>query len=246
MGLGKVELDRLKELNEKRRMVRPLLSPTNPADALASYYTLWHDPRRTRLTLHHDDHDRVDGFVAVCQTGADLFRPLVTLRARDQAAVANLLGTALSPNRPYQLVVPVRLAPILRDQMSFSHSSLNRIYILEPARFRPVVNVLVQTIRGAENTLRFQIESQGVLAAMSGINWRSPTFAEVFVYVHPKGRGRGWGKSVVSACTAALVEEGLRPLYLTEENNQASIRIAESLGYVDTGAREFAGEGLLH
>jgi predicted GNAT family acetyltransferase len=102
---------------------------------------------------------------------------------------------------------------------------------------------LVQRVSSADGAPRFQIESQGKLAAMSGTNWRSPSFAEVFVYVHPQGRGRGWGKSVVSACTAALLEERLRPLYVAEEGNEASIRIAEGLGYVDTGHRAFVAEG---
>jgi RimJ/RimL family protein N-acetyltransferase len=240
-----LDLKKLNELNDKRRAIRPLLSPTDPADALASYYALWHDPRRTQLTLHHDAQQRVDAFVAVSQTGADLFRPLVTLRARDRAAVPELLREGLSPNRPYQVTVPVTLAPALRDQMQFNRSSLNRIYNLAPSRFQPIVNVLVQRVTGADEAPRFQIESQGQLVAMSGTNWRSPTFAEVFVYVHPKGRGRGWGKSVVSACTAALLEERLRPLYLVEEGNEASIQIAEGLGYVDTNARELTGEGQL-
>jgi RimJ/RimL family protein N-acetyltransferase len=239
------DLKRLNELNEKRRAIRPLLSPTDPADALASYYALWHDPRRTQLTLHRDAQQLVDGFVVVSQTGADLFRPLVTLRARDKSAVPELLRAALSPNRPYQVTVPVTLAPVLREQMQFNRSSLNRIYILNPSRFQPIVNVLVQRVTGADEAPRFQIESQGQLVAMSGTNWRSPTFAEVFVYVQPTGRGRGWGKSVVAACTAALLEERLRPLYLVEEGNEASIRIAEGLGYVDTDARELSGEGQL-
>lgn len=81
--------------------------------------------------------------------------------------------------------------------------------------------------------------------AMSGTNWRSPNFAEVFVYVHPRGRGRGWGRSVVSACTSALLEERLRPVYIVDEENEASIHIAEGLGYVDTGIREVSGEGRL-
>jgi predicted GNAT family acetyltransferase len=81
--------------------------------------------------------------------------------------------------------------------------------------------------------------------ALSGTNWRSPAFAEVFVHVHPQGRDRGWGKSVVSACTAALLEDRVRPLYIVDQNNEASIAIAEGLGYVDTGVREFSGEGQL-
>jgi GNAT superfamily N-acetyltransferase len=240
-----LDLQRLNELQEKRRAIRPLLSPTAPADALTSYYALWHDPRRTQLILHHDAAGRVDGFVAVCQTGADLFRPLVTLHAPDEPVAGYLLREALTSNRPYQVIVPVTLASAVREYMEILSSTLNRIYLLDPARFQPVINVLVQRVAGAEGSPRFQIESQGQVVAMSGTNWRSPTFAEVFVYVHPRGRGRGWGKSVVSACTNALLEERVRPLYLVEERNEASISIAEGLGYVDTGFRQFVGEGRL-
>jgi GNAT superfamily N-acetyltransferase len=235
----------LSALNDKRRAIRHLLSPADPADALTSYYALWHDPRRTKLSLHYDAQHRVDGFVTISQTGADLFRPLVTFRAPDGATAGELLHTALATARPYQVIVPVALASAVREQMNISQASIYRVYQLNASRFQPTINVLVQTIAGAEGNLRFEIESQGQVVALSGTNWRSPTFAEVFVYVHPKGRGRGWGRSVVSACTAALLEEGVRPLYLAEESNTASIRIAEGLGYEDTGLREFVGEGQL-
>jgi GNAT superfamily N-acetyltransferase len=240
-----LELEKLNELNEKRREIRPLLSSTDPADALASYYALWHDPRRTQLTLHRDALGKVDGFVAVCQTGIDLFRPLAVLRAPDEEAVGDLLRRAFAPGRPFQVVVPVTLASAVREHVEIARSSLTQIYRLDPMRFQPVINVLVQRVTGADGAPRFEIESQGQLAAMSGTNWRSPTFAEVFVYVHPSGRGRGWGRSVVSACTTYLLEERLRPLYMVEESNQASQHIAEGLGYVDTGLREFVGEGQL-
>jgi RimJ/RimL family protein N-acetyltransferase len=240
-----MELEDLNKLNEKRRAIRPLLSPTDPADALTSYYALWHDPRRTQLTLHYDAQRRVDGFVAVSQTGVDLFRPLVTLRAPNDSVVGELLRAALTPNRPYQIIVPLLLASALRDNMEIDRSSLTSVYRLDPSRFQPVINVLVQRITAADDSPRFQIESQGQVMAMSGTNWRSATFAEVFVYVHPRGRGRGWGKSVVSACTAALLEERLRPLYLVDDENQASTRIAQSLGYVNTGSHKWSGEGHL-
>jgi L-amino acid N-acyltransferase YncA len=240
-----LELRDLTDLNGKRQAIRPLLSPTDPADALTSYYALWHDPRRTQVTLHRDAWGQADGFIAVCHTGADLFRPLVTLRAPDGQAVGDLLRAALVPNRPYQVIVPLALASAVREQMEISRFTENCIYQLDPPRFEPIVNVLVQRVAGANIAPRFQIEAQGQVVAMSGTNWRSPAFAEVFVYVHPSGRERGWGKSVVSACTADLLEEHLRPLYMVEEENVASIRIAEGLGYVDTGLREFAAEGRL-
>jgi GNAT superfamily N-acetyltransferase len=241
-----MELADLDALNQKRRAIRPLLSPHDPADALASYYALWHDPRRTQLTLHQNAQGRVDGFITVSQTGMDLFRPLVTLRAPNDAVVTELIEAALAPNRPYHIIVPVTLASAVREHLEITKASLSCVYRLDPSRFQPIVNVLVQHVASADGSPRFQIESQGQLVAMSGTNWRSPSFAEVFVYVHPKGRGRGWGKSVVSACTSALLEERLRPLYMVEEDNRASIRIAEALGYMDTGHREFNGEGQLN
>jgi RimJ/RimL family protein N-acetyltransferase len=235
----------LNELNENRRAVRPLLSSHDPADALASYYALWHDPKRTQLAISRDTQGRADGFVVTCQTGADLFRPLVTLRAPDADAVGRLLDEALVPNRAYQVIVPVTLASAVREHLDFQQSRLLSIYRLDPARFQPIINILVQQVTGADGTPRFQIESQGQVVAISGTNWRSPTFAEVFVYVHPTGRRRGWGKSVVSACTASLLEARLTPLYLAEKENEISVRIAEGLGYVDTGRCEFIAEGRL-
>ena len=210
---------------------------------MASYYALWHDARRTELRLHTDEQGRVDGFLTLSQTGADLFRLLVTMRARNEAIARELFHASLAPNRPYLVVAPVSLASVAREQMEIERSTLNRIYHLSPSHFQPIVNVLVQQKRGADGSLRFQIESQGQVVATSGTNWRSPVFAEVFVYVHPQGRGRSWGKSVVSACTAALLEQRVQPIYVVEEGNDASVSLAEGLGYRDTGAREFAGEG---
>ena len=237
--------DALDELSEKRRALRPLLSPHDPADALASYYALWHDPRRTQLAISRDTQGRADGFVVTCQTGIDLFRPLVTLRVSDSDAVGRLVREALVPNRTYQVIAPVTLASALRQHLDIQQSRMLSIYRLDPARFRPIINVLVQQVSGADGTPRFQIESQGQVAAISGTNWRSPTFAEVFVYVHPTGRQRGWGKSVVSACTASLLEARLTPLYLADKANEISVRIAEGLGYVDTGHLDLIADARL-
>ena len=237
--------DALNELNENRRVLRPLLASHDPADALASYYALWHDPKRTQLAISRDAQGGADGFVVTCQTGIDLFRPLVTLRAPDPDTVSRLLRQALVPGRAYQVIAPVTLASALREHLDIQQSRMLSIYRLDPARFQPIINVLVQQTTGADGTPRFQIESQGKVAAISGTNWRSPTFAEVFVYVHPTGRHRGWGKSVVSACTASLLEARLTPLYLADKANEISVRIAKGLGYVDTGHLEFVAEARL-
>jgi len=250
MDAGPSDID---QLIEKRRAIAPLLSPSDPADALTSYYALWHDPRRTQLTVHYDAQGRADSFVAVCQTGTDLFRPLVTLRLSASStgpglrasALLDLLQGALIRNRPYHFVVAAGLAPDLEALLTLARQSHNLIFGLSPARFQPVVNVLVQPVQTPDGGLCYQIKSQGQVVAMSGTNWRSPTFGEVFVYVHPKGRGRGWGRSVVSACTRALVEDGIQPLYAVQEGDTASIHLAEALGYTDSGVREFSGDSEL-
>jgi hypothetical protein len=230
------------DLAEKRRLIGRLLSPADPNDALASYYALCHDSRRTRLTLHWSARQQVDGYLAVSQTGADLFRPLVTLRAPDEETAGELIRSGLAPHRMYRIVVPPALAAAVRTHLDVTQPSVSRIYRLDPSRFEPIVNVLVQRTDGPDGSLRFQIESHGQIVAMSGTNWRSPSFAEVFVYVHLVARGRGFGRSVVSACSAALLAERVRPLYMVHQDNTDSLRIAEALGYVDTGAEEFGAE----
>lgn len=233
-----MQTDQPQGIDEERRAIRHLLSPIDPADALASYYALWHDPRRTSLTVHYGPAGSATGFAAVCQTGADLFRPLVTLRAPDTVALGSLLHEALVPQRPYQAVAPLALAHGLREHLAVSEASTHAILELKPGGFQPVINVLVQRATGPDASVRFQIESQGRVVAVAGTNWRSPSFAEVFVLVHPSGRRRGWGRSVVSACVADLLRQQLRPLYVTPEDHEASMGVALSLGFSDTGRRQ--------
>ena len=235
-----------KGLDERRREVRALLSASDPGDALTSYYALWHDPRRTKLAVHYGTEGTARGFLTVSQTGADLFRPLVTLRAPDASTVGELVRSSLVKQRVYNIIVPEPLASYVRDHLEVSEPAWERVYQMDVARYQPIVNVLVQRVAGPDEAQRYQIESQGEVVAVSGTNWRSPTFAEVFVAVDPRGRERGWGKSVVSACVADLLAERIRPLYSVQEGNSVAIHLAEALGFVDTGRRRFTAQVLLH
>jgi len=243
------------------------LVPADPEDALTAYYALYHDPRRTQLTLHRRPSSpehilspstlpginpvkgqsrRADGFVAVCQTGHDLFRPLVVIRAPDDDAVGDLLRRALSPGRPYYLIAPLDLTEALERFLDMPEPRVNRIYRVDAARFRLAhtaeINVLVQERRGPDGQPRWEIHSGDKVAAAAGANWRSPFCAEVYVYTEPEFQRRGWGRAVVQAATAGLLREGLLPLYMVEEANLPSIRLVEAAGYADTGRREIAGE----
>jgi hypothetical protein len=49
---------------------------------------------------------------------------------------------------------------------------------------------------------------------------------------------------VATACTTWVLRAGKQPLYVVDSENDASIGLARSIGYVDTGVREFAAEGI--
>lgn len=229
-----------------RQAIAPLLRVHSPADALAAYYALHHGEARTTLAVHCDEWGLADGFIAVCQTGFDLFQPLVVLRAPGVPVAADLLRGALSPLRSYHVVVPPALAPAMEAEMDVQAAATHLVFEARPADFKPVINVLVMSSRDPGGALRFAIRAaDGHVVAESGTNWRTDEFAEVFVYVEMAARGRGLGKSVVSSCVVHLLESNLRPLYIVEEDNAESVAIAEALGFVDTGAREFVYTGSL-
>ncbi len=235
----------METLTEQRRAIRLLLSPTDPADALTAHYALYHDARRTHLTLHRTETGEVDGFLAECVTGFDLFRPLIVTRAHSETILPWLLDQSLRPGRAYYFVVPLSFASALGRHLDIWQPITVHIYRLHVPRFVPIINVLVVQNAEANNAPRFEIRAGDQVMAAAGINWRSPHFAEVYVRTEPEARRRGWGQSVLSACTAALLQEGLTPLYMVEKDNLASIRLAESLGYRDTGARQFICFGTL-
>ena len=228
-------------LSADRQAIAPLLRAHSPEDALAVYYALHHSEARTQLTLHRDKHDCADGFMAVCQTGFDLFQPLVVLRAPTAQVAAQLLRDGLAPTRSYHVIVPPGLAPAVQSELDVQQAATHLVFEARRADFQPVINVLVTSSRGPDGAMRFAIRAaDGRVVAESGVNWRTDEFAEVFVHVEFAAQGRGLGKSVVSACVVHLLESDLRPLYCVEQDNAESLAIAEALGFADTGAREFA------
>jgi GNAT superfamily N-acetyltransferase len=234
----------MNDLERLRLKVRLVLDLSAPADALPAYYALYYDPTRTRLYVHEDATDHVDGFVAVCQTGQRLFQPTVVLRTPDARVAVELLRQALAPGRPYYLVTTPDLREPVAQVLDIEQPEVNRVYRLDLVRFQPLINVLVVVEQGLGGRPRFVIRSQAEVASEAGVNWHSPHFAEVFVRTMPAAQGRGWGRAVLSACTRWVIRSARQPLYIVGERNAPSIALAEGVGYVDTGAREFAGEGV--
>lgn len=224
-------------IQDQRRLARALLDDSSAADAPTAYYVLFHPAPRSALFLHTDEAGRAAGVVGRFQTGMDLFRPLVTLRCRTPEIAAGLLDESLAPGRPYILFANVNQLPLVSNSLQIDNQRILQIYQLDLPRFKPVINVLAQSSITADGLPRCKIGS-GIVQAVAGVNWQSPAFAEVYVQTEPAARQRGWGQSVVSAVTRAVLDGGRIPLYLVENGNDPSRQIAENLGYTDTGARQ--------
>ncbi len=230
---------------DERANIRQLINEKSPADAFTAYYALYHDIKRVSLFLHHDPAGRADGFLVRAQTGLDLFRPVVSIRAAGDEIALALFRAGLVPNRPYYLVAPLALAGAVNRYLTVADAELLQIYHLDPARFEPQINVMVVSNPSPDGWPRFEISASDTVYASAGLNWRSPQFAEVYVYTEAAARGRGWGKAVLSALVASLLKESRTPIYVVNEQNTVSIKLAESVGFVNTGAGEYAGQATL-
>ena len=226
---------------EQRRFIAHLLSPTAVEDALAAYYALFH--KRTQIFTH--GQGVADGFLAVCQTAHDLFTPLVVMRADSDDMLSALLSDHLDESREYFFAAKEQRASVLKRCLVTWDEHYDLIYTVDQASFRPDSRHLVEKVIRGDGFSRFEIRDGESVIAAADTNWRSPYFAEVGVCTQEGFWGHGLARAVVSACTAELLQEGIKPLYIVAEGNAASIRVCEALGYRFTGYREFSCRGRL-
>jgi len=233
---------RMGDIDAERLRVRSMLSLSAPGDALYAYYAFYHDRDRTELHVHQDAEGSADGFLAVCQTGQRLFQPTVVLRTPKVDVAADLLGEALEPGRPYYLITTMDLREAVSGVVVMSEPQTSRVYEIDLSRFEHSVNVLVVAEEGIEGRPRLLVRSQDELVAEAGLGWRSPQFAAVNVQLTEAAQRRGLGRAVLSACTRWVVRAGLHPLVIVDVKDEYMTRLVESVGYVDSGARELAAD----
>jgi RimJ/RimL family protein N-acetyltransferase len=231
---------------ERRRTIGHLLDERQPANAMAAYFAFYHPVERTQLFTTPAGAERAEGYIALSRTGMDLFRPLLTLRlSPDLEQATALIYEAIRPETPVILSSPDDYMPLIRACFTIESEEYLQVMVLDPARFEPVVNVLVTHEEGIGGRPRFVIRNRTrgneVLAAAS-VNWLYPHFAEVSVTTQAGQRRQGYGRSVMAALVNYLLGKGIRPLYVVRTDNTASIRLARNLGFFDTGQREW----LLH
>jgi RimJ/RimL family protein N-acetyltransferase len=228
---------------EERGSLRVLLDDRRPGDAMASYYALLHPAAKTRLWVHRSMSGRTDGFLARSQTGQDLFRPLVALRAPDAASAAELLQAAFPSPLAAIFSLPEPLGLWVLPLLTAESTERILVFRLNPAKLEPVLNIFVVQSVSPGGLPLFEIRREGRLLAAAGVNWQSSDWAELFVQTDPQVRERGYGKSVCSALCRRLLDEKRAVLYAVEEKNTASIRFARALGFEDTGEREILCSG---
>jgi len=225
------------DLAAKRRDLRTWLGDENADGAVFAYYLLHHPANRTRLHMVRNENGKLTGALAECITGYDLFRPLVVMLGEDDEALRRLIQEAMPRNRPCLLLSTLHYAPVWQEFMQLTEDTIYRLYALDLRVFEPVINVLVTWAKTPDGLPRYEIRSPDKAVAAASLNWRSPRFAEIAVHTEPAARGRRWGESVVSALCAELIGEGVMPLYLANEMNEASRRLAERVGFRETGRR---------
>jgi hypothetical protein len=228
---------------EERTSLRKLLSSRQPGDAMAAYYALYHPSAKTRIWVHRAASGRMDGFLVSSQTGQDLFRPFLTIRAPNASSAAELLRTAFPSPQPAIVSIPEPLSVWVLPLLSLESSRRILVFRLNPAKLEPVINILVVRSTSPEGLARFEIRRGDRLLAAAGVNWQSPDWAEIFVRTDPSVRERGHGKSVCAALSRHLLGENRQILYAVEEGEEYSIRLAGSLGFEDTGERELLCAG---
>lgn len=223
---------------EERGSLRSLIDSRRAGDAMALYYALLHPAAKTRLWVHRSLGGRMDGFLVRAQTGQDLFRPLITLRAQDASSTAELLQAAFPSPQAAIFSIPEPLGLWVLPLISTETTQQILILRLNPARLEPVINILVQRSTSPGGLPRYEIRNENRLLAAAGVNWQSSDWAEIFVQTDPDVRERGFGRSVCAALCRHLLEEKKGVLYAVEETNTASLRLARSLGFEDSGERE--------
>jgi ribosomal protein S18 acetylase RimI-like enzyme len=241
-------------LAENRRAIRPLLHEHDPVDAASAYYAYYHGDNKTNLVLFPPETSPARGYLCFSRTGIDLFRPLVTMRLpSDPAEVSELFYSAMPEGTDIIINAPTGYLPILGALFDIQKEEHLMVYKLNSGRFEPIINVLVTRQDSPDGRVGFVIRESGQELARADsqvvtsawLNWQSPRFAEISVRTQSAYRRRGLGRSVVSAAAQHILENGRTPLYVVSEQNEASIQLAESLGFADTGAREVILEARL-
>ncbi|MGD8634485.1 MAG: hypothetical protein PVF85_13000 [Anaerolineales bacterium] len=225
--------------SSERDQIARLINPRVASDAQAAYYALEHPSERVSLFGYFPQEGILSGFVAIAQTGFDLFRPLIVPFTGTDDSLIQLLEGALPENRPHLIYLPIEQESVLDDDDRFvlEKLQLSSLLRLDPRGFEPILNILVLEDENSEGWPRFEIKARGGGFAAAGLNWKSKFAAEMYIESDEEGRRRGFSKSVLSTLIDRLLAENLLVLFRVTDDDYGSFEDAFDLGFVPTGVR---------
>jgi len=103
------------------------------------------------------------------------------------------------------------------------HSKLRRVRTFEPVEDEGPVDI------------SFGVMLAGKVVAYADVKRRTDFACSIGVWTDPPHRGRGMGKSAVSAATKYVLDTGRVALYIADKGNIASLSLCQSLGYQKFG-----------
>ncbi|MEM7335471.1 MAG: GNAT family N-acetyltransferase [Chloroflexota bacterium] len=232
-------------LFEKRQAIRHLLDEQMIVDGLATFFAFHYDESKTTIVTMPEATVSADGYVAFSRTGMDLFRPFVTMRLpmHNHELAAQLVYSAIPEGTAVIMNIPTHHFPLIQAFFDIQTEERLKLYVLSEERPEPIINVLVTEDKHPNGYPRFLIRANDdpsrPVGAAAGLNWLGPKFAEIAVNTNPSYRRRGWGKSVVSSMVQYVLRNGREPIYAVSDQNSASIQLAESVGFVDSGVQQY-------
>jgi GNAT superfamily N-acetyltransferase len=246
-------------LDKERRAIRHLLTDNYPVDAAAVYNAIQQPQKNTQLVTNPAGADRARGYLCFARTGIDLFRPLVTMRFPESgdklgynlSQAREMISQAIPEGADVILSAPIAYQPLLSALFEIEKEQQLKLLALDRGRFEPIINVFVARSQTHDGLPRFVIRqgqdgrtgSRGEVVASAGLNWQSDYFAEIYVHTKAQHRRQGFGQSVVAASVQYVLDSGRRPVYLVAADNDSSIQLAESVGFVAVGANQVMVEG---
>jgi hypothetical protein len=218
-------------------LIKRLINPRVASDAQAAYYALEHPRERVSVYGFFPKNGILNGFVAIAQTGFDLFRPLIVPFTGTDESLIQLLETALPEKRPHLMYLPIEQEAILDDHFTIARLQLSSLLRLDPRGFEPILNILVMEGQNSEGWPRFEIQATSGGFAAAGLNWKSKYAAEMYIESDEEGRRRGFTTSVLSALIDRMLAERLLVLFRVIDDDYGSFEDAFDLGFVPTGVR---------
>ncbi|HMK07981.1 MAG TPA: hypothetical protein VK449_03020 [Anaerolineales bacterium] len=230
---------------EERGQLASLLNLHSPADATAAYYALDHPTARLELLVEYSGNGAPRGFLALAQTGLDLFRRLAVPFAAHPLGLVRLLQEGLRPGQPVLLLLPKEQEGWVEGLLDLSEGRVLDVFRLHTAHFQPVLNVLVVASEGPDGGSRFEIRTATGAQASAGTNWRGAYYAEVYLETDEEARTRGFARSVLAAMAGQLLSERRIALYRIDELDAPGQAEALAVGFRRSGERTLLAQAVL-